>query len=182
MLLRFFCPTDVSPLGQVALGFVDALLELGMPVRLIANRSAQMQAASPWRRHQSLLLTPLESSYVNVVCGQPSDWLRLHTVNVRNVLIAGELAPGPDQVAGALAIRATRSDGTREEHTSNGPWSAVTVSRWYDQVVVPTDEISASWRAIGRDPVVIPLGHAARDTSMQDALRAALLTAPGESR
>jgi len=162
MFVRYFCPTDDSELGRHARARLEAMLEIGLPVRLISNRAAQVQPArgsqraSSWARHASLLVTPMVGGYWNVVTGLPNDWKRLHTPSARaNILFALE-PPAEGAVAGALAIDATRKDGTRETHTAGQPEPARVAAARYE-IVVPTEEISARWSAIGVTVRVIPM-------------------------
>jgi hypothetical protein len=93
VFIRYFARTDDSELGQVAAAYCDALVATGAPVRLVSTRVAELQpdrhgrVTSIWDRHRDLLITPMDGSYVNVVCGTPSDWARFHTRGVTNALL-----------------------------------------------------------------------------------------------
>lgn len=97
MFIRYFARTDESGLGRAAAAYCDALVETKLPVRLVSTRVAEIQldrqgrSSSVWDRHRQLLVTPMDGGFVNVVCGEPADWLRFHTPAVTNaLLLAGE--------------------------------------------------------------------------------------------
>jgi hypothetical protein len=95
VFIRYFARTDDSDLGRAAAAYCDALVATGAPVRLVSTRLLNLQPdragrVSLWDRHRSLLITPMDGDYANVVCGEPSDWPRLHTANVTNALLLTE--------------------------------------------------------------------------------------------
>jgi hypothetical protein len=91
--IRYFAHTDDSDLGLVAAAYCDALVATGAPVRVVSTRVAELQfdkrgrSSSAWDRHRDLLITPMTGDYVNVVCGNPTDWARFHTRGVTNALL-----------------------------------------------------------------------------------------------
>jgi len=91
--IRYFARTDDSDLGRAAAAYCDALVATGAPIRLVSTRVAELQpdrngrVTSLWDRHRNLLITPMDGDYANVVCGEPADWPRFHTVNVTNALL-----------------------------------------------------------------------------------------------
>jgi hypothetical protein len=84
-LIRFFASIDASPAGIIALAHMDALREVcrpaGMPIRLLsasfANLDEKTRDAKIWARHQDLIGTPIEKTYVNIVCTTPDKWASL---------------------------------------------------------------------------------------------------------
>lgn len=93
MWIRYIARTDDTPLGNTAAWYCDALVMTGMPVRLVPTRVAEFQVdargrfASTWDYHRGLLLTPMDGLFVNVVCGEVSDWARYYTDGVTNALL-----------------------------------------------------------------------------------------------
>lgn len=148
--IRMFCPIDASPLSALALSYVDAMVLLGFPVRLIAVRVAQLAAVAdgPWARHRGLFLTPIATPFVNVVCGEPFDWHRLYTVNVKNVLIASS----PPSLDDRVSVVGARKSGVVE----TDPVIAAQVAARYDVIVVPDLEISYAWAKLDIMANVVP--------------------------
>lgn len=96
VFLRYFARTDESDLGRAAATYCDALVDTGMPVRLVSTRAAELQldgrgrSHSIWDRHRTLLTTPMDGAYVNIVCGELADWDRFYTIGVINALLITE--------------------------------------------------------------------------------------------
>lgn len=111
MYIRYFARTDESGLGRAAAAFCDVLVATGIPVRLVSTRVAELQldrhgnSQSVWDRHRQLLITAMEGRFVNVVCGDPNDWVKFHTPGATNVLfltgsnLAPESATQPELMA-----------------------------------------------------------------------------------
>lgn len=119
MYIRYFARTDESGLGRAAAAFCDVLVATGIPVRLVSTRVAELQvdkhgnSLSVWDRHRQLLITPMDGRFVNVVCGDPNDWVRFHTPGATNVLLltgsnlAPESATQPELMAAVKLYLAT---------------------------------------------------------------------------
>jgi len=94
--IRYFARTDDSDLGRAAAAYCDALVATGHAVRLVSTRVAELQvdrrghSSSIWDRHRSLLITPMNGGFANVVCSEPGDWARFHTPSVINALLFTE--------------------------------------------------------------------------------------------
>lgn len=93
MFIRYFARTDESAAGRAAVAFCDVLVATGIPVRLVSTRVAELQldfqgrSKSIWDRHRQLLITLMNGKFVNVVCGDPNDWVKFHTPGATNVLL-----------------------------------------------------------------------------------------------
>lgn len=149
-MVRFFATTDEnSDLGALSIAYLDGILTLGVPVRVLSAGQAELHiASSRWARFRAHFMTTMTSPFVNVVCGTSDTWRRFYTIGeacLRNVLIT-DLEPA-DVAADHLAH-----------------------ARLYQVVVVPTDELAAGWRDHGGHPLVVTL--AALDTAA--AFRAAI--------
>lgn len=173
-LVRYFCSIDDTPTGKTSLAYADAFAGMGLSVRIIATRmgalAEQTKPGRPWERHRGSFLTPILSSYINVVCGDPSDWKRLYTVGVKNVLITGE-APPTTERAIALRVPIVGRDGRREELAQLEPDElAREVALKYQVVIVPTEEISSQWKEIGAHAIVVPMDLGAHALELKNAL------------
>lgn len=164
--IRFFCPINDTPLSAMAMAYTEAFLALNYKVRVLSTKVAQLAALSShaWIKHRGLFLTPIEAPFVNVVCGEPFDWHRLYTVNVKNVLVAGS-PPAPDAVIPGLRI-GTQKLGVLESESA----IAAQVAARYDVIVVPTVEISLQWRAFGLVSVVVPMEVGSHASALRSAL------------
>lgn len=148
-LFRVFAATDDSTSGRAALHLVKALLRIA-PVRVL-GAGAVPGFFSTWRGFESLMTTPVELPYVNVVACAPERWtwkhkfampnkdgttetaedrVELWTANVRNVLLAAESPRDDYQIATA---------------------------KKYDVVLVPRADLATWWAAHGVKPRVIEL-------------------------
>lgn len=164
--IRFFCPINDTPLSVMARAYTESFLALNYKVRLLSTRVAQLAAVSShaWIRHRGLFLTPIESPFVNVVCGEPFDWHRLYTAHVKNILIASS-PPAPDAVIPGLRV-GTQKLGVLESESA----IAAGVAGRYDVIVVPTEEISLQWRAFGLSSVVVPMELGSHASALRSAL------------
>lgn len=174
--IRFWCSVDETPLGKTSLAYADAFAGMGFPLRLIATKMGALaeitQPGASWGHHRGAFLTPVASSYINVVCGTPSDWKRLYTVGVKNVLIA-DTPPKTNQMAMALQVPIPDVTTKQHEHVKlDKDELALEVALKYQTLIVPNEEISEHWKLHGATPVVIPteLGKHALE------LRSALIT------
>lgn len=160
-VVRYWCSIDDTPQGRTSLAYADAFAGMGLTVRIIATRmgalAEQTEPGRPWSRHRGAFLTPLLGGYINVVCGDPSDWKRLYTVGVKNVLITGD--PPPEALA-APALRVpivNRAGQTEELAKLEDDELAREVALKYQVIIVPTEEISLRWKALGGNAIVIPM-------------------------
>ncbi len=102
MYIRYFARTDESSLGRAAAAYCAVLRNTGLPVRLCSTRVAELQldragkSTSVWDKHRDLLITPMNGSFVNVICGEPADWLRFHTPSVPNALLLAGANVAPE--------------------------------------------------------------------------------------
>lgn len=148
---------DESELGKIAEAYCGALVETGLPVRLISTVLAEIQydgrgrSDSVWDRRRALLITPTPDGldFVNVVCSDPVNWMNMRTDGVRNFLLLGDIGV-PLQVS-TFASLSTAMHGA------------------YDKVFAPTDTVAeAVAQLTGKRPERLP--PAARTTP--DVLRA----------
>lgn len=150
--VRFFCYADASDLGIFALSYCDAMVHLGIPVRLLATRAAQMHVFADlggrgmgWTRHRGLFLTPIDHAcYVNMVCGDAMDQRRLYTVGTTNVLLT-MFGPYPDAEDTRAAVQ-------------------------YERIICPTADLAHAWKAVGGNPVVVPLDWADAELTLRAAV------------
>ena len=156
MLIRIFCPIDTSRLSNFALSHLQARLAAGERVLLLATGAFPMTLAG-WQKHVGLTMTPMEGVFENVVCGQPRDWLRLHTpMAATNTLLA--LAPPAEQTIPGMVIQPSRRRGEPKKERVVGESSTVAeVAARYDRILVPTEEISQQWAELGLAATVIPM-------------------------
>jgi len=142
VFIRYFARTDDSDLGRSAAAYCDALVATGAPVRVVSTRVAELQldkrgrSSSVWDRHRDLLITPMDGSYANVVCGDAADWARFHTANVTNALLLTSQnaeAASEAELVGAVAL--------------------------FGLAYVPSSELAnAVERITAYRPIVVPLG------------------------
>ncbi len=180
-MVRFFCPIDDSPLSELARAYVEAFVVLRYQVRIIATRMADMGRiqGGVWQKHRGLFLTPITTPFVNVVCGEPFDWHRLYTVNVKNVLIASS-PPAPDLVVPAMMVDPRRFAPPGVTPTvgvvKDEPAIAAQVAARYDAIVVPTMQISSEWTKLDLLPFVVPTDVGPNGALLHAALSSSLPT------
>lgn len=174
-LIRYFCSIDDSKVGKTSLAYADAFASMGLSLRIIATRmgalAEQTRPGKPWERHRGAFLTPILGEYVNVVCGDPSDWKRVYTVGVKNVLITDQPPPTREQLALSLRVPVIGRTGKTEELAElEADELAVTVALKYQVIIVPTEEISSAWKAIGAKATVVPMDLGAHALELKSAL------------
>lgn len=154
MNVRLFCPMNTTSLSLLCAAYTKQLVGAGAEVRLLPVRGLGnvMLGPSEWAPHEQLLVTALGWPFVNVVAGEPFDWYRLWTANVKNVVVALEAPPNGDQRVPTTG----RMVGTAE----NERWSVARVAARYDAIIVPTEEISQTWAALGLAATVVPIESA----------------------
>ena len=156
-MVRFFATTgENSDLGALSLAFLEGVVTLGLPVRVLSasgfaalNTDAHGNGGR-WVRYRHLFMTTMVAPYVNVVCGDARAWSGLFTMGggvVRNVLIT-DVDPASVQA------------------------SDVARARLYQVLVVPTDELAERWRVAGAAPVVVPLSVLASAAAFKATLAA----------
>lgn len=151
VFIRFFCPVNATPLSSLALSYVEAFLVLGYPIRVIATRMAELAVLpKEWAKHRGLFLTPIGTPFVNVVCGEPFDWHRLYTANVKNILVASS-PPALEATVPGLKVGAGKHGTVGEDAAI-----AAQVAARYDAIVVPTLEISYEWAKRDLLATVVP--------------------------
>lgn len=173
-LVRYFCSVDDTACGKLSLAYADAFSGMGLTVRIIATRMGALAErttdGAPWHRHRAAFLTPILGQYINVVCGDPSDWKRLYTVGVKNVLITDK-APPRDEKAVGLRVPIMSKEGQMLELAKLGDDElAIEVALKYQTIIVPTEEISTRWEAHGARAVVIPMDLGAHVIELKRAL------------
>lgn len=112
-MLRILCHADRTPIGELALAYVNAIRENGRafsfvvvslvaadlmpPTDPVTNRPASKLPG--WHHHADKFRVDLKTPWTNVVCAPPQGprhrWETLWTAGVRNVLLAGEQDPHP---------------------------------------------------------------------------------------
>lgn len=158
-MVRFFAAFEDD--SDLAYAFVEGLVTLGLPVRLIPARPGMAGAihlwshpsglggpVSRWSRFSDLFMTPMSAPMTNVVCGDHEAWGRLYTFGggvTRNILIT-------------------------KDHPAQGSDQSVQKARLYDVLVVPSEELAQAWRDAGAAPVVVPVETLAVVASLKTAL------------
>lgn len=131
-MIRMFCRPDESELGKYTLAVVEALHSLDVAVRLVPWTGLDLRQPvgtekSRWQDFVDMFLTRLEGAWSNVVATPPTEWRRLLTANVRNVLVTTELPPPNTNLSG---------------------WACV---------VVPSADLGWKWAEVDVTPVVFPV-------------------------
>lgn len=148
MFIRYFARTDDSPIGIAAKAYCDALVGIGIPVRLVSTRVAELQtggrSSSAWDVHRGLLTTSMKGAYVNVVCGDVADWPHFYTDGVTNaLLVVDQNLEQPQAAAPDLSVYMHR----------------VACLAWYEVVYANTKLLAGLVeRVSGIAPTVVPLG------------------------
>lgn len=184
-VVRYFCcASSSSDLGKLSLAYADAIASLGLPLRIVSVNPADLaelvHGNSRWKRHALNFLTPIGNSFVNVVCGTPWDWKRHYTIGVRNVLVTASGPPREGDNFGELIRNITipasilDDEDTHPEiiplEVSTDANGYVQVARTYQHVLVPSEEISLAWQAVGVRPLVIPMNWAGHAQAFREAL------------
>jgi hypothetical protein len=90
-MLRFWVhtpPTGFPAWVDIALKYLKAFKESGLPVKAISSSGALDMQVPGWDCVGSLFGEPARDSYsLNVVCGFGCDFSKLHTEGIRNVAI-----------------------------------------------------------------------------------------------
>lgn len=148
-MIRIFAPLDETPRGLLALAYVDLMVELGLDPLLASTRTFGMQGVLPttWGRHQRRLLARAGfAATTNVVIGEITDWARLWTKGMRNVLVTDALPPAPEAVVpGFLYMGQKTPDET----------AGYIVAR-FDAVVLSSPADLLRWKALHAGAGVIP--------------------------
>lgn len=156
VFIRFFCPVNATPLSSLARAYVEAFLVLQYPVRVIATRMAELAALpKAWAAHRGRFLTPIGTPFVNVVCGEPFDWHRLYTANVKNILVASS-PPELEATVPGLRVKPHNMGGGAAKIYEEEPAIAAQVAARYDAIVVPTLAISSEWAKRDLLATVVP--------------------------
>lgn len=142
-MIRYFAAMDDSPIGKTSLAYCEALVALGLRVRLLAAGLAEMQVdrlgggGGPWGKFRSLTRTPIAKEYVNLVCTDPFHWDRLWvapTVTWNGGKSSGPSGCGHNVLIAPASIRADR--------LKPGPMMA---AMRYQAIVVPDAETAKMW-------------------------------------
>lgn len=173
-MIRYFCSIDDTPAGRVSLAYANAFSAMGLSVRIIATRmgalAQQTADGAPWHHHRAAFLAPILGAYVNVVCGDASDWHRLYTVGVKNVLIAGEPPPELEPVRAMRVPVLDKAGHVIEQAKLGDDDLARTVALKYQVIIVPDEEISSHWKALGGNAIVIPMDLGQHALELRSAL------------
>jgi hypothetical protein len=172
--LRLFAVTDTSPAGSLALEYTKSLLRIA-PVRAIP-----VHGAGIWAGYESLLTTPLEGSFINVVAALPGHWHRTLSMEVpakADPVVADRLSSSweidhghvteverakPEVLTKVIELHTPYDKGEPVRNIlfpaglpSNSDQLAS--AKKYDAVVVSNEVIASTWRRHGIVPSVIPL-------------------------
>jgi hypothetical protein len=157
-VIRYFASTDESPVGVMALRYLQALMKLA-PVRLCSMTGA---LTGKWPGYGALLFTdPGPRMLANVVCCDPSRWTWMIRVAAppRNFV-------GPSSDPAAVETPAEILTGRQELYTAGvrnvliagaHPRNAAEIETAlrYDELIVPTLELHERWLGAGGDPRLV---------------------------
>lgn len=130
-MIRFFASVDDSDIGKAAFAYCESLVNLGCRIRLLAATVANLQfddkgrSGTPWGKFRSLLMTPVNGPFVNLVCTEPEYWAKFLTT----------IRPDGCQ---HNALIATRLHTLYTPKQFKEAWG-------YEVVCVPTEEICGDW-------------------------------------
>jgi len=129
VFLRYFCRVnDPGPFGTLSLAYYEALRATTIPIRVLATNLASLNVSeSRWAPED--LVRPVPKEYLNVVCGDNGELLRLHTIGTPNVAITASWNGIPTELELASL-------------------------RLYDAVICPTPEETAIYLELGVDLAV----------------------------
>lgn len=100
MLVRYFADLTSGPVGKLACWWLSrALFDVPMLRLRLVSAGGPAELDGIWKPYTHLLQTPLEPTYMNVVCCESHRWcfdtevgtVEIYTPGIRNVLIV----PGP---------------------------------------------------------------------------------------
>jgi hypothetical protein len=101
VFIRYFCHVG-GPSKFAAMGFdyFVALQATGIPIRVIPINPADV-SGSLWDDYTDELTREVPKEYVNIICGDNGDLVRLFTIGVKNVAITATFnqAPTHNEVA-----------------------------------------------------------------------------------
>ena len=106
--LRYFChilpeaPEGAPPgFGDLSFAYFEALRGTGAPIRVLAcNAQAHLQTGR-WSSFDHEFIRSIPSSYINIICGDNGELVRLFTVGTANIAITASYngEPTADEVA-----------------------------------------------------------------------------------
>lgn len=166
--VRLFCRIDDSAIGKLSLQYMDGLLLAGFNAHPVGTSlmAPSKLAACGWDRHEQRLLRYATGRFVNVVLGSAMDWRRCWTQKapssssmgcLANIVVCAEVAPHAEYLIPGQAFGPIKQE----------PRPLRDIIALYDAAILPTEEISASWRSLHPRVHVIPPADA-------DALRSAI--------
>jgi hypothetical protein len=147
MFLRYFC--HVAPFfvedttyGNLSFEYFRALKKTGTPMRVLPINMTDLGApGSQWEPFVDEFSRAVPKQYLNIICGDNGELVRLYTVGTKNLAITATLkgAPDDDQIA-AL--------------------------KQYDAVICPSEEDVQLFQDLGIDKTV----HAAPEPTLLASL------------
>ena len=94
LLTRYLCPvtpkeSDPITMADIAFFYMRAFVSLKRPLRLIPSQRAVTlnDPDSRWYQFGQHFVVPIDADFINVVCGDGDDLMRLFTLGVNNVAI-----------------------------------------------------------------------------------------------
>jgi len=100
VIVRLFSYPEMTELGAHTRAFIDVVLvDLAFPIRMLPpptpNSHVNFAELDPaWQPYRDLFATVIDGPYANVVSSnEPSEWNRLWTTNVTNVLLTTTVPP-----------------------------------------------------------------------------------------
>jgi hypothetical protein len=153
MFIRYMADTGTTPLGRLALEYLPALMQIA-PVRLgsmsgdglecscaACSGGSRGRCFTPrgWMVMATLLTTPIQGDFINVVCCDPKRWRWVMTMNVGR----GERASTPVDLYTAGHRNVLLTDAV----------ARADLALKYEAIVVPSEDARIQWEAAGAENV-----------------------------
>ena len=123
--LRYFCHVGQNtPFGDLSFSYFAALRKTGIPIRVLACNPNAMISGGRWNEFNEEFLRSIPEQFINVVCGDNGELLRLYTVNVPNIAITATYNGEPSD-------------------------NEITVLQRYDAVLCPNVDETVAYQMLG---------------------------------
>jgi hypothetical protein len=87
--LRFFCHVvqEDTPFGDLSFAYFTELRKTGIPIRVLACNPGAFLTGGRWDEFNEEFLRSVPKRFINVVCGDNGELVRLFTVDTTNIAI-----------------------------------------------------------------------------------------------